>query len=193
MTQAISTTGVTSFATQFAELEIENETAQSDADRAARDAARSTFLQDSQNQVDALRSAATAMETGALAGAGLSIAGEACAIGATAERYDANTTDPCDKLTIASDTANAGYLQDASKILNDLAAPAKTIIGDVPQKECEADAKQFETSAAQAKWQADDASTSLDKIDKQGNKILDLVQSLNQAQDSATNAVIGRI
>jgi hypothetical protein len=78
-------------------------------------------------------------------------------------------------------------------VLADLAAPAKTLIGDVPQENDEANAKEFATLAEQAKWQADDASTSLDKVDKLGDKILDLVQSLNQAQDSATNAVIGRI
>jgi hypothetical protein len=193
MTQAISTTGATSFATELAELLIQNETTQSDADRATRDAARATFLQDSQHQVDALHAAASAMESGALAGAAFSIAGDACAIGATSYQYDAATTDPCDKATIASDTANASYLQDASKIYTQFAATAKTLAGDVPQQNDEADAKHFETLAEQAKWQASDASTSIDNADRLGGKIMDIVQSLNEAQDSATNAVIGRI
>jgi hypothetical protein len=193
MTQTISSTSVTSFATELAELMIQNETTQSDADRAARDADRATFLRDSQHQVDELHSAASAMENGALVGAAFSIAGDACAIGAASYQYDAATTDPCDKGTIASDTTNASYLQDSSKLFAELAGPAKTLVGDVPQKNDEANAKQFETLAEQAKWQADDASTDLNKVDKLGDKILDIVQSLNQALDSATNAVIGRI
>ena len=60
MTQAISNTSVTSFATELAELLINNETVQSDADRATRDAARETFLKDAQAQVDALHAAAGA-------------------------------------------------------------------------------------------------------------------------------------
>ena len=193
MTQAISSTSVTSFASELAELMIQNETTQSDADRAARDAARTTFLQDSQQQVNELHAAASSMESGAFAGAAFSIAGDACSIGATSCQFDAATADPCDKATIASGQANASSLQDASKLFGDFAGPAKTLAGDVPQKNHEANAKQFETLAEQAKWQADDASTGLDKVDKLGDKIFDQVQSLNQAQDSATNAVIGRI
>jgi len=182
MTSAISTTSVSSFATELAALVIQNETTQSDADRAARDAARATYLEDAQHQVDALHAAADAVETGAFTGAALSIASCACSFSATIEKFDANGC-----------TSDSAQLENASKLCGDLAPFAKTITGDVPEKHLEADAKRFETLAEQAKWQASDASSEIDKADRLGAKLLDIVQSLNQAQDSATNAVIGRI
>jgi len=182
MNSAISTTSVSSFATELAELVIQNETTQSDADRATRDAARAAYLEDAQHQVDALHAAADAMETGAFISAAFSIAGSACSFSATVEKFD---VDGC-----ASKTAQ---LENSSKLCGELAPIAKTVTGDTPQKHLEADAKRFETLAERAKWQASDASSEIDKAYQLGAKLLDIVQSLNQAQDSATNAVIGRI
>jgi hypothetical protein len=182
MTSAISTTSVSSFATELAALLIQNETTQSDADRASRDAARAAYLEDAQHQIDALHAAADALETGAFASAALSIAGSACSVGATIEKFDAGGC-----------TSDSALLENGGKLCADLAPFANTVTGDVPQKHLEADAKRFETLAEQAKWQASDASSEIDKADRLGAKLLDIVQSLNQAQDSATNAVIGRI
>jgi hypothetical protein len=193
MTQAITSSSITSFATELATLLIENETTQSDADRTQRDAARATYLEDAQHQVDALHAAADALETGALVGAAFSIAGTACSIGGAVDKFDADTTAPCDKDTIASDLEQASFLQNLGKNFSDLAPFANSIAGGKAEKDDEANAKQFETLGEQAKWQVSDASTEIDKADKLGAKILDVVQSLNQAQDSATNAVIGRI
>jgi hypothetical protein len=193
MTQVTSSTIVTSFATELAELLIQNETTQSDANRAVRDAARTSFLEDSQHQVDELHSAANSMEAGALAGAALSIAGDACSVAATAYKFDASTTSACDSELVAKYSRDAGYAGDASAFFSGLAAPAKTLIGDAPQKDHEANATHDATLAEQAKWQAGDASAAIDKADKLGDKLLDLVQSLEQAQNSAANAVIGRI
>jgi hypothetical protein len=193
MTQAISSSSVTSFATEIAELLIQNETVQSDSDSTQRDAARATYLADAQKQIDALHDAASSTETGALVGAAFSVASGSCAIGATALSFAAQTTNKCDTLTIVTEARNASYLQSSSKAFSDLAGPAKALIGDVPADDDKADAKHYEMLAEQAKWQASDATTDIDKADKLGDKILDIVQSLNQAQDSATNAVIGRI
>jgi len=193
MTQAISGSSVTSFAAQLAELLIQNETVQAEADRSQRDAARAAYLSNAQAQVEALHAAADATEIGALAGAAFSIAGGACAIGAAECKFDAQTTARSDTLTIAGHTREANYLQSASKGFCDLAGPAKALIGDGPAEHGKAEAKRFETLAEQQKWQASDASTEIDKTNRLGDKLLDLVQSLNQAQDSATNAVIGRI
>lgn len=192
MTQPISSTNVTSFATELAALLIQNEDTQSDAARATRDAARATFLDDSQHQVDALHAAADATEQGALTGAVFSVAAGACSIGAASYKFDAET-DGCDKLAAASDCESASDLGTLAGTSSAIGKFAQTSLGEVQSQHDQASAKHFETLAAQAKWQADDASTTINKTDTLGAKILDIVQSLNQDQSSATNAVIGRI
>lgn len=193
MTQPISATSVTSFATELAELLIQNETVQSDADRTTRDAARNTYLKDAQEQENALHAAAAATESGALMGAAFNIAGDGLAMGAAYDRFDASTANPSDSAKIAADTRDASVLQGLGASFKDLSGVANSVGGGRQAEDDRADAKRFETQAEQAKWQASDATTEIDKTDKLGDKILDIVQSLNQAQDSAANAVIGRI
>lgn len=190
-THAISTASVTSFATDLAELLIENEAVQSDADRSTRDAAREMFLKDAQAQVDALHAAASAAERGALWGAAFTVLGSACAIGAADEKFQASTT--CDQATSALDCKYANELSAAGSGFSALSTTASSVGGNREADDDKADAKHFETLAEKDKWQASDASTAIDKAAELGAKLLDIVQSLNQAQDSATNAVIGRI
>jgi hypothetical protein len=194
MNQAISTSSVTGFASELAALLIENEASQADADRAQRDAARGAFLHDAEQQVNALHAAADATEAGALLSGTLAVAGGACEVGASIAKFDADSASLAgDKASAVSDARTASILQSLGKTSSQLAAPAKAIIGDAAADDDRAQAKQFETLAEQAKWQAGDASTELDHTDKLGDKILDIVQSLQQAQAAATNAVIGRI
>jgi len=194
MIQAISTSSATSFASELAALLIENETSQADADSAARDAARTAFLHDAQQQVNALHAAADATETGALFSGALTVAGGACEVGASISKFDADSASLAgDKVSAASDAETASILQSLGQTSSQFAGPAKAIVGDAAADDDRAQAKQFETLAEQAKWQAGDASTELDHADKLGDKILDIVQSLQQAQAAATNAVIGRI
>jgi hypothetical protein len=192
MTQPIPSSSVTSFATELAELLIQNEATQSDSDRTTRDAARATFLQDSQHQVDALKAAADATEQGALTSAAFSVAAGACSIGAASYKFDAET-DGCDKLATASDSESASDLGTLSGTLSAMGKFEQTWVGEGQTQYDQANAKRFETLAEQAKWQADDATTEINKTNTLGGKILDIVQSLNQDQSSATNAVIGRI
>jgi hypothetical protein len=191
MTQPISTVSVTSFATELAELLIQNETAQSDADRSTRDAARETFLKDAQAQVDALHAAASAAESGAAWGAAFTVLGAGCGVAAAVDKFDASTT--CDQATSARDTEYANISSALSSGFSALSSTAASAGGGREADDDKANAKQFEALAEQAKWQAGDASASIDKANQLGAKILDIVQSLNQAQDAATNAVIGRI
>jgi len=193
MTQPISFASATSFATELAELLIQNETSQTDADRAQRDAARATFLKDAQQQVDELHEAASATEMGALASGISSVLAGACAIGATEAKFQAETTSPCDSETIARDNRTASILGSVSKGFSDLGAPVKTMVFDTAVESHKAEATRFETLSEQAKWQAGDASSEIDKTNALGSKILDTVQSLNQDQNAAANAVIGRI
>jgi hypothetical protein len=80
-----------------------------------------------------------------------------------------------------------------SKGFSDLATPASTIAFGAAAENDKAQATRAETLSEQAKWQAGDASSEIDKTNAIGGKILDTVQSLNQDQNAAANAVIGRI
>src|SRR5437763_1566622 len=91
MTQAITASSVTSFAAELAELLIETETVQSDSARQQRDAARTDFLHEAENQVKALHDAANDLRTGAWASAALSVASSACSIVGSVEQFKADT------------------------------------------------------------------------------------------------------
>ena len=57
----------------------------------------------------------------------------------------------------------------------------------------QAAAKRWESAGTQAQWQASDASTTIDKANKQGDTLLDTLQGLQRDQNAANNAIIGRI
>jgi hypothetical protein len=199
MTQAISP-AATGFATELAELMLQTESAQSDSARLQRDAARKEFLDDAQNQVKQLHDAASDITAGAFASAAFTLAGSACAIDSAFSQYEADKGSaalcaggPKTTLQIASDTKAANIRGALGKGFDALGAPAKSLIGDAPAAEANADAKRFETLSEKAKWLAGDASTELDKAEKLEDKVLDLLQGINQDQNSANNALIGRI
>ena len=210
MAQAISTTSVTGFATELAELMIQNETTQSDANHTEQTAARTAFLADAQHQVDALHDAASATRLGAFVNAAMTVAGGLCEAESAASKYQAGMTcaklsglSPCsDNYLSTAQTLNESHAKDAlsaakwetgAKALSSLAPAFKSLVGDATAMDDNATAKKFETLGQQAQWQASDASSEIDKADKLGGEILDILQGLEQAQDSAANAVIGRI
>jgi hypothetical protein len=196
MTQAIS--GVASFASELAELLIQTESAQSDSAQTERDAARQDFLSDAKNQVDALHAAADDIEHGAFVSAAFTLAGAACTVTSAFEKFSADMD--ASKLQqgamtsdIASATSAAKIWDAAGASLSKLAAPANTIIGESSAADANANAKYFETLSEQAKWAEGDASTEIDTVAKLGDKILDLLQGIDQDQNSANSALIGRI
>ncbi|HEX3773638.1 MAG TPA: hypothetical protein VHV51_04185 [Polyangiaceae bacterium] len=192
MTTSISTSSTTGFASEIAALIIQTETTQEDSDRLARDAARNAFLTDAQKQVDELHAGAAAGEAGALAGAAFSIAGAACNMGAAVDSYDADTVDSQSSAKF-SDQLDAKELQTAGSAFTSLSGVASQVAGGRESGDDAAEAKRYEALQAQDKWQADDASSEIDKADKLGDKIMDIVQSLDQDQNQANNAIIGRI
>ena len=175
MTQTISNAGASGFASELAVLLIENETNQSETSRMQRDAARQEVLNQAAEQVAALHDAADATMYGAVVGAAFSVAGGAFQIGAA-------TSDSC-KAKVLGAIANTS---------DRLAAPADAL-GKGTAERYQAEAKRHETFAEQAKWQSSDASTSIDKADKQGDKVLDLLQGIQRDQNSSNNSIIGRI
>ncbi|MEP7053005.1 MAG: hypothetical protein ABJB12_21755 [Pseudomonadota bacterium] len=191
MTQAITASAATSFAVELAELLLETEAVQSASAREQRDAARADVLREAENQVKALHEAADDMRNGAWASAALSVASSACAIVGSVEQFKADTA-PSEHCG-AADKALATRWNAIGVALGKLSDPTKTLAGDAPAADANAKAKRSETLAEKAKWVSGDASDEIEKASKLGDKILDLLQGINQDQNSANNAIIGRI
>ena len=78
------------------------------------------------------------------------------------------------------------------KTASELSKPT-TMIGQSIAEHDQASAKKWETAAAQAQWQASDASTAIDKANKQSDALLDTLQGIQRDQHQSDNAIIGRI
>jgi len=195
MTQAISGNNATSYVGELATLLIQIETNQSESSRLERDAARQTYLDDAQQQVDALHAAADATRTGAYLSAALTVASGGLSIASAASQFDAEVGKATcgNSLAVASDELDAKVFGAAAKASGDLAAPVKSFIGDSTAEDFQAEAKRFEALGEQAKWQASDASASADRADRLGDKVLDLLQGIQSDTKSAASAIIGRI
>jgi hypothetical protein len=200
MTSAITGSVVTSFAADLAELLLNVESAQSDSATLTRDAARQDLLAEAQHQVDALHAAADDARNGAWVSAALATVGSACQMISAINTYDADmgasklcALGPRTTADIAEATKSASLWAATGKVLNELAAPVKTLLGDAPAADDNARAKYFETLVDKAQWVASDASSELDKVAKLGDKVLDLLQGINQDQNSSNSALINRI
>ena len=199
MTQAIAPSAV-SFASELAELLIQTESAQSDSANLQRDAARKDFLENAQHQVDALHEAADDVRSGAFVSAAFTVAGAACSVASAFDQFEADkgtaalcANGPKTTLEIAGNTKWANIFGATGKGLDTLGGAMKTFVGDAAVDDDNAKAKYFETQTEKAKWLAGDAGTEIDKVAQLGNKILDTLQGINQDQNSANNALIGRI
>jgi hypothetical protein len=199
MTQAIAPSAV-GFASELAELLIQTESAQSDAANLQRDAARKDFLENAQHQVDALHAAADDVRSGAFVSAAFTVAGAACSVASAIDQFaaDSDSATLCAKgpkttPAIANNTKWANIFSATGKGLDSLGGAMKTFVGDAAAADANANAKYFETQGEKAKWLEGDASTEIDKVARLGDKILDTLQGINQDQNSANNALIGRI
>jgi hypothetical protein len=209
MSQAISGASVSSFSSELAALLIENESTQAESAHQDRTAAREMFLDQAQQQVDALHAAASAVMTGALVSAAFTTVSAGFTIGAACASYSADMKQaeakslgdsPCFASKVhdlskaaAAASENAGFLAAAGKGFGELAAPAKAFAGDSVSADFQAEAKRHETLAEQAKWQASDASSAIDKAEKQTDKVIDFLQGMQRDDNSSASAIIGRI
>lgn len=194
MTQAISSANASGFASELAVLLLENESNQAECARQTRDAAREDVLSNAQHQIDALHSAADATMDSAFVSAALTVTAGACEFAAASSQYDvdeAKAKGGC-AIEIASDQFDATVLSKIAGASSSLGGIAGSF-GKGLDEHYQADAKHYEIMADQAKWQASDASSSLDKADRQGDKVLDAVQSIQRDQNASNNAIIGRI
>jgi hypothetical protein len=135
------------------------------------------------------------MSAGALVSASLTVAGGACQIAAASFQYEADVGPARgSSLTdVAADRRTATILGDIGSASSKLADPLRTLIGDSIAAHHQADAKQHETLAAQAQWEASDASSTIDKASKRSDALLDTLQGIQRDQNAANNAIIGRI
>ena len=191
MPQAISAASATDFVAELAQLLLETEQVQSDSAHLERDSARADVLHEAENQVKALHDAADDMRTGAWASAAMSVASSACSIAGSVEQFKADSA--LSKHCGAADQLLANKWSAIGKGLENLAAPTKALVGDAPAADANANAKLFETLADKAKWLSGDANDEIQTAAKLGDKILDVLQGINQDQNAANNALIGRI
>jgi hypothetical protein len=209
MSVSISGAGSTSAVSELAALLVEIDSNQADMSRLSRETARDSYLEHAQDQVDAMYSAADATMAGALVGGAFAVAGGAVAIGGACVQYDADvnsaaretlikgtpefSADKCTYGLVIADQSQAAKIYSAAgSTLEHLAGPANSFAEGTAQR-FKAEAKHDEVLAEQAKWQASDANTSIDKADKQTDKFLDLLQGIQRDQNSSTNSIIGRI
>ncbi len=210
MTQSISSTGAVGYSGELVALLLQNEDNQSESAQLSRDAARQRFLDESQQQIDALHAAAGAVMFGAALSAGMSIAGGACTVAGAFDQYDASSAKAelsgldCHSPTYLADSQFLNQtIADSSKSAqiwgavgstsSSLAGPADGLVGKSVADGDQAVAKHHETLAEQARWEAGDASDTINKADKRGDTELQILQGIQSDEHASTNAIIGRI
>jgi len=204
MTTAVSNTNAVGFSGQLAELLLQNDENQSESARLQREAARSSYLDAVQSQVNELNAAADATMSAAFVSAAFSIGGGACEIGGAVVQFKADTNaaglDPKDfscesiglRQLVATETESAKIWNAIGKTSSELANPT-AMIGQSIAGHDEASAKRWEAAAAKAQWEVSDASTEIDKAGKRSDATLGALQGIQNDQNAANNAVIGRI
>jgi len=192
------------FASELAALLLQNEANQAESAHSRREAARESYMQDVQAQVNELDAAASATMTTALVSGAFSVAGGACAIGGAISQFSADTNsaglDPRDfssdaiglRKVVTADAETAKVWNAVGKTSSDLAQPT-TMVGQSIAGHDQAAAKRWEAAGAQAQWEASDASSTIDKANKQSDALLDTLQGIQRDQNAANNAIIGRI
>lgn len=208
MSHAISSSGGTGFAAELAELIIQRETTQSESAHQEREAARASVRENAERQIDALHAAADATRTGAFLNAALTVGGSALTMQSAFSQYGADVASAQmkageatrDAKTVldggkqfASYSREATLLRTAGDAAVKLAAPLQALIGDSVAADHQADAKRSELLAEQARWQADDASSAIERSEKRSDKALDVLQSVYEENRSSARAIVGRI
>jgi len=151
-----------------------------------------------------MRAAASATFVSAGVSAGFTMAGAGFQIGGAVSQFKADTNaaglDPenfsgevIDMRKIVSEQAKDAKVWNALGAAAGGLAQATTVVGGSIAEHDRAKAKQLEADAAQAQWEAEDASSAINKANKQSDSILDTYQGIQRDQNAANNAIIGRI
>jgi len=204
MTTIDSQAGAVGFTSELAALLLQNEDNRAESARQQRDLARQVYLQDVQQQVNELNAAADSTMTSALVSSVFTIAGGAAEINGAVSQFKADTTSaglcPMDyspktvelRNVVASETQTAKIWNAVGKASSDLAQPTAAV-GQSISEHHQAAAKRFEAARDAAQWQASDASSTIDKANKQVDGFLDTLQGIQRDQNASNNAIIGRI
>lgn len=169
---------------EIALLVMKNENAREDSARAERDLARAMRQEAAESEVSALRDAADALETGAWVSGSITFLGGGLTVAAGVLRLDADCDDTLKE---------ADLLGDSGGVLGRLAEPADTLVGQSGAQRHQASAKEAAFAGEQAAWQSGDASDSLRRVDRNRDRALDLVESINRAEQAATDAVVQNV
>lgn len=204
MTITVSSTDAVGFTGHLAELLLQNDQNQSESARLQRDAARTSYLDAVQSQVNDLNAAANATMSAAFVSAAFSITGGACEIGGAVAQFKADTNAAglspkdfsCDAIglrqLVATETEHAKIWNAIGKTASELAKPTE-MIGQSIAEHDQASAKRSEAAATQAQWQASEASTAIDKANKHSDSLLDVYQGIQRDQNQSNTSLIGRI
>lgn len=170
-------TAVTTSSPELALLQmiIENDHAQSEADKAARNSARDAQLEAMEDELEAMEDQADAIRAGAWVEGSLQIAGGG--------------------LTVASALADASPEVEATvlssgKVATGLAEPMGDLFGRAEEQDAAHEAKQAAQEQEQASWLADDAESHRQKVEKHAEAILQQVQGILETQHATTVAVL---
>jgi hypothetical protein len=169
---------------EIALLVLNNENVQEEADRAERNAAREMRREAAEEEVEALKDAADALRTGAWVSGAMCLAGGALTVAGGVMSLDAECAEELRECDVYSDSGD---------IVSRLAQPANTLIGQSTAESFRADAKQAAFEGEQASFRVNDAGEHASKVLRNRERMLDAIETLNQAEQAATSAVIGNI
>jgi hypothetical protein len=204
MTSVNSSANPVGYMSELTALLIEHEENQSQSAHLEREAARTRFLQDTQAQVKQLNQAADATLNAALVSGVISVAGGVADVVGAVDQFKADTNsaglDPKDfcgeviemRKTVASETVAAKVWNTVGKTAAAFDKPTM-MLGESAAEHHRAAAKEAEAAEARDQWQASDASTSIDKANKQSDALLDIYQGTQHDQAAANNSLVGRI
>ena len=169
---------------EIALLVLNNEQVQGEADRNERSLARAMRHDAARDEFEALQDSADALEAGAWTAAAISFVGGGLTVIGGVMRVEA-----CGKQALKE----ADVVVSSGEVIAGFARPANTIVGESTSQRFQAEARRAAFGGEQASWRADDASEHLTKVDRNQERVIDLVESINQSEQAAASAVVANV
>jgi hypothetical protein len=156
---------------------IENDSVLSEADRQARDAARSAQRDAMEEELEAIAKQADAIRIGAILEGGLTVAGSGLSFTHVVE----------------NGPKEDGSLSVAGKGISGLADDVGQYFGEACQKDAEHDAVAARQDQQQASWLQDDAESALETSERHAEQMLEHVQNILRSKNDGTAAVLSNV
>jgi hypothetical protein len=155
---------------------VENDFAQSEADRVALHAARRDQMDHMKDALEAAYDQADATRTEALIQGTMTMAGSGTAIACTFEPFD--------------DPKWNARLGQVGSLSSSLAGPMGSFIGGAAKEDAEAAQMAAEQGAKQAEWAMDDARSHREQEQQAADRVMQQAQGIVETQHQATIAVL---